>query len=214
METYKKSILGGALWDFECFLSQQISKKTTPTATTTKTSAPRNPGQAPKSAYPSSGPQSGNVRGLIGTPGQKMKAQGNEVYRVVGVNANSAKVKAQAHVNALSPKGAVDGQPTVNKVVIGSANGYTNFVCFLDDLTKATDFLNKCIANCPSNVTGLQLYKQAADPNGYYEVQTEYGPVGIAAKALNEALAINEEIKEKDAIKDIEVYDDIMHRYE
>lgn len=217
METYRKSMIGEALWDFECFLSQQANKQATnqPTASAPrKASTPKAAGQAPKSAYPSSGPQSGNVRGLIGKPGQKLSAQGTDVYRVVGVNANSAKVKAQAHVNALSPKGAVDGQPNVNKVVIGSANGYTNFICFLDDLNKATAFLNKCIANCPSNVTGLKLYKQPADPNGYYEVETEYGPVGIAAKALNEALAVNEGINEANSIKNIDVYDDVMQRYE
>ena len=218
IETYKKSIFGGALWDFECFLSQQVNKNNSTNnqpSSTPRKSATRTPGQAPKSSYPSSGPQSGNVRGLLGTPGQKMVAQNSVVYRVVGVNANSAKVKAQAHVNALSPSGAVSGQPDVNKVVIGSANGYTNFICFLDDLTKANDFLNKCIANCPANVTNLQLYKSPADPNGYYEVQTEYGPVGIAAKALNEALSVKEDInKDKNIIKNIDVYDDVMQRYE
>ena len=183
MEEIKKTMIGTVLWDYQCFTSQEPVVKQR--AASTGSSTPRTPGQPPQNNYKQSGPQSGNVRALVGQPGQKVVAQGNISFRIEGTNANSQKVPATVHVKPLSKKGDANG---VNKVFIGSANGYTDCACYFDDLNDANNFLQKCLAICPPNVSNLHIVKVRSDANGYFLVNTEFGQCAIVASKLNEEL--------------------------
>lgn len=220
MDHYKQTLLGAALWERGLFASQVSAAKTTPTATPA-TSVQRAPstrvaGQ-PKNNYKSSGPQSANVRDLKGNPGQKSSASGNLIFKIIGDNSTAAKVEASVHIKPLSKQG-VSGN--TNKVFIGSANGYTDCICFFDDLNKANAFLASCQKVCPSTVTNLHVVKKAADSNGYFTVGTEFGDVLVAARKLNEAVALEESQQEKEVkntsykIKDINVYEEAFFKYE
>lgn len=179
MDEIKKTLIGAALWDYQCFTSQEVTSHKVATQ-------PKQPGQAPQNNYKQSGPQSANIRGLLGTAGIKLAASSSITFRIEGINANSLKVPATVHIKPLSKKG--EASSGINKVFIGSANGYTDCACYFDDLKKAEDFLAKCQAVCPSNVTNLHIVKCHADKNGYFLVNTEFGECGIVASKLNEQL--------------------------
>ncbi len=198
--TFSKTILGRAVEKYERFASmvpaapvQSANAPTAPRATSTRT-----PGQAPKNNYKSTGPQSGNVRDLHGTPGQKVFAQGGSVFRIVGTIANSKNV-ASAFVRPLTPTGA---SGNTNKVFVNSGNGYTDCICWFDDLSEANAFLSKVVNNATikSNITNLQVVKNKPDSNGYYLIGTEFGECAISAKKLNEALQETLQDTEDDTI--------------
>ena len=144
MDAITKTTIGAALWDYMCFTSQEPAIRT---SRTTGSGSSGVPGQPPQNNYKQSGPQSGNVRALIGQPNQKVLIGGLWSFRIEGTNANSAKVPATVHVKPLSKKGDANG---VNKIFIGSANGYTDCACYWDGLHSAQNFLQKCLPICPA----------------------------------------------------------------
>lgn len=192
LEAFKKTYLGNALELFGCYVSQpDLAPKTRNLGlgnlsggSSTGTSY-SNSGQPPKNNYKSTGPQSGNVRDLLSTPNQKETVTG-KLFGIEGVNTKAQKVGAFAHIKPLS---AIGASGNTNKVFLGSSNGYTDCKVYLPDIQAADAFLQKCIANCPSYVTGLHVVKKNPDSNGYFRVGTEYGPVYIAAQKLNEEVA-------------------------
>lgn len=191
IDSFKDTILGKKVELYGRFTSVlQAAQAAAPTSNI-NTSAPRSrtnraAGQPPKNNYKSTGPQSGNVRDLHGTPGQKVYAQNNVVFRIVGTIANSKNV-ASAFVRPLTPSGATG---STNKVFVNSGNGYTDCVCWFDDLHEANIFFTKLTnsSNVKNNITNLQIVKNKPDNNGYYLVGTEFGECAISAKKLNEAL--------------------------
>jgi hypothetical protein len=195
-ETFSKTILGRAVQSYGRFTSMI---NTTPSAaaqmptannaggtSSPRQSSPRVPGQPPKNGYKSSGPQSANVRDLQGTPGSKVFAQGGTVYRIIGDDSQSKNIPT-AFVRPLTASGATG---STNKVYVNSGNGYTDCVCWFDDLSEAQSFLNKVVANTTikSSITNLRIVRNNPDANGYFLVGTEYGVCAISAKKLNEAL--------------------------
>lgn len=228
LEQYKQTIIGAALWNEGCFLSQAAQRKAAAAtkATTSRTPrTPRTPGQAPTSGYKTSGPQSGNARGLIGQPNAKtIFPAGTTMYGIFGTNTKSSKPTAAfALVNPLEAKGASASNSSVNKVFINSSHGYTDCRCFFDDRAEADAFLQKCISMslCPAFVQGLQVGKANADPNGYFQVETECGPVFIQAHKLNELFAQKSaEVAQKRAstpkyeIHDIATFEEAFFKYE
>ena len=222
MDAFRKTILGRALWDAECFASQigkaSANTSTTPSSTP-RAASTRTPGQPPKNPYKQSGPQSSKVRDLIGTPGQKITTSAGRVFKIVGDNQNAQKFNAVANIKPLSKNGAAGN---TNKVFIGSAQGYTDCVCYFDNQIDANNFLAKCQAICPPNVVNLHLIRMAPDSNGYFQVGTEFGPVWVSARTLNEAIteAANEEaakatkVKTFPSIKDIDAYTEAFYKYE
>lgn len=208
LDAFKDTILGkkvAAYGRYTSVLQAQMANAPTSNIGTNKTTTSRTAGQPPKNNYKSTGPQSGNVRDLHGTPGQKVFAQGNTVFRIVGTIANSRNV-ASAFVRPLSPTGA---SGSTNKVFVNSGNGYTDCICWFDDINEVNSFYTKLVnnANIKSNITNLQIVKNKPDTNGYYLVGTEYGECAIAAKKLNEALGeavedISESIADADVLEE------------
>jgi hypothetical protein len=142
MDQYKKTLLGGAVWEYECFLSQQLNKGNTTTASAASTTgattnaqaattraprAPKVPGQGPANPYKSLGPQSGKARDLKGTPGSKVYANTKVSFCIVADNAKSAS-PAYALVKPLNKQGD-DGNGT-NRVFVSSSHGYADCTCY------------------------------------------------------------------------------------
>jgi hypothetical protein len=212
MDTYRKSALGGACWEFNCFLSQQADK---PSARK-PLRAPRVAGAAPKSGYKSSGPKSGEIGGLIGKPGEKVFLTGKNL---VVICCDSSKPKAQyVYVDPLTYKA------DINKVKLGDPSGYSACKLFFDSVSTAETAVEiiKRSFTIPEHITGFTLKRQSADPNGYFKIDTTVGPAYIKASKLNEE--IKEEMTEEAPSKttksrfpeigDIDVYSEAMHRYE
>lgn len=189
VDTFKNTILGAKVAAYGRFLSDlqnAVASAPTSNVPTTRTASNRTPGQPPKNGYKSSGPQSGNIRDLHGTPGNKVYAQSSEVYCIIGTIANSKNV-ASAFIRPLSSSGAAG---TTNAVFVNSGNGYTDCICWFDDITEARNFLAKVIngTTIKSTISNLQIARKKPDSNGYFLVGTEYGECAISAKKLNEAL--------------------------
>lgn len=191
---FQKTLLGSAVYRFgRCISAIQdpTTKKAKATTGTTGTTA-----SAPQNGYKSSGPQSGNVRDLQGTPGDKVYANTNLIFKIIAdkVGKNTPNV----FIKPLSASGATG---STNKIFISSGNGYTDCTCYFDELADAQDFLDKIIkaGRVPSNIQNLRIVKMTADKNGYFLVGTEFGTVAVSAKTLNEALTeaakeVNEEL--------------------
>jgi len=193
---FKKTILGDAVYRYGRVIS---AIKDTPAKTRAASSTPRVAGAAPQNSYKSSGPQSGNVRGLLGNPGDKVFADGPVSYRIEGdkMKSNTPRV----FIKPLTASGAAGNS---NKVYISSGNGYTDCTCYFDDPNEAQKFLDKILPDLQklidekraiSGITNLRVVKVKSDNNGYFLVDTEYGPCAVSAKTLNEAMT--EALKEE-----------------
>lgn len=185
VEEFKKTILGDAVYKYGRYISTIKDKATSRKAASNVSGGPRVAASAPQNGYKSSGPQSGNVRGLLGNPGDKVYADGPVSYRIEGdkVKSNTPKV----FIKPLNTSGEVNG---TNKIFISSGNGYTDCVCYFDDPNDAQNFLNKIEAagRVPVDVSNLHVAKVKSDTNGYFLVSTEFGTCAISARTLNEAI--------------------------
>lgn len=207
-------MIGSQLFEFRCFKSQKKSQSTqTASATSTVSSTPRQPGQAPQNNYKSSGPQSGNMKCIIGTPGQKLVAASAISYCIeadkIGKNTPNAFIKP------LNDKACPNSVATV---FMGSGNFYTDCKCWFDDISDATVFLSKVAAKFGNQFTNIHISKAKSDANGYYIAQTQFGNCGIKASKLNEELngELTEEVKENryNGITDIDTFDEAFFKYE
>jgi hypothetical protein len=193
IDEFKKTHLGAAVYKYGRYISAIPNKTSKSSSSRSSKAQGQTQAQPPKNGYKQSGPQSGNARDLKGTPGQKVYADTEFIYRIIGDNPQSKNVP-NAFINPLS-KSAAAG--TTNKVNFSSGNGYSDCTCFFDDPNDANNFLNKIIQNgrVPANVTNPRVVKGKADSNGYFIVGTEFGDCAVSAKKLNEAL--NEAANEK-----------------
>ena len=209
MDEIKKTTLGTALFDFNCFTSQEDPTKPKQRATKQATSA--NTGIAatgstttqstgPVSGYKSSGPHSGEIPNLIGTAGVKENPAVSLMYCVqadkTGKNTPNAFITP---LNTTTTGSIIKvDKATAESVKFGSGNGYTDCTCWFADINQATDFAVKCQNKFGAKYTNISIAKAKTDPNGYYKVSTEFGECYIKAKKLNEALekAEQEEITE------------------
>ncbi len=196
VDEFKKTKLGEAVYRYGRYISAIQDKPTrAPRATSSSaggTTGSSSTAQAPQNGYKQSGAQSGNVRDLQdlnggpGTPGQKVTAKGNYIFRIIGDNPQSKNVP-NVFIKPLSTSGATGN---TNKVFFSSGNGYTDCTCYFDDENDAQDFLNKIVAanRVPANISNPRVVKRNADPNGYFLAGTEFGTCAISAKTLNETL--------------------------
>lgn len=181
LDYFKKTPFGAALWDFECFVSQIPTPAVTPTVKSTN-STPKAPRQTSTGAghtlYRS------NAGGIIGT--SKEILTGNYVFCIEGKFTNPGKTKPRIHV---SPQGK--GSPL--KVKYNSGQGHNDCILYFADLAAADNFKMLCDQHLPSNVIDLAVKKAATDPNGYVQVDTEFGIAYIKASKLHEE--VSEEIE-------------------
>ena len=192
IDEFKKTCLGDAVYKYGRYISAIPDKP----ARTRSNNAPNIASAAggtgiagskqPKNTYKQSGGQSANARDLHGNPGEKVYADGNFIYRIIGDDPTITNIP-NVFINPLSSSGAAGN---TNKVKFGSGNGYSDCTCFFDDPNEANDFLNKIIQNnaVPAKVSNPRIVKGKADSNGYFLVGTEFGVCAISAKKLNEAL--------------------------
>ena len=205
MEEITKTTLGAALFEFNCFTSQEDPTKSKQRATrqaaSTNTST-TTPAQStgPVSGYKSSGPHSGEIPNLIGTAGVKENILASLMYCVqadkIGKNTPNAFITP---LNTTTTGNIIKvDKATAETVKFGSGNGYTDCTCWFADINQATDFAIKCQNKFGVKYTNIGIAKAKTDPNGYYKVSTEFGECYIKAKKLNEALekAEQEEITE------------------
>ena len=123
-----KTTIGAALWEYNCFVTQEDPKAKAArasTSTSTRTSAPRTPGQAPQNGYKSLGGLSDKVPNLVGTPGQKHTfASGTIMYCIeadkLGKNTPSI------FITPVSNSGQAVSDARAKSVNIGSGNGYSD----------------------------------------------------------------------------------------
>ena len=197
IDEFKKTLLGTAVYTYDRYISA-IKDKTTKTRAAS-TNSPRVASSAPQNGYKQSGPQSGNVRGLMGNPGEKVFADGPVSYRIEGdkLQSNTPRV----FIKPLTASGAVGNS---NKIYISSGNGYTDCTCYFDDPNEAQKFLDKILPDINkliqekraiAGIANLHVAKVKSDPNGYFLVDTEYGVCAVSAKTLNEAMT--EALKEE-----------------
>jgi hypothetical protein len=199
IDEFKKTILGNAVYMYGRYISAIKDKTTKTRASGSSAGTPRAASSAPQNGYKQSGPQSGNVRGLMGNPGEKVYADGPVSYRIEGdkLQSNTPRV----FIKPLTASGAVGNS---NKIYISSGNGYTDCTCYFDDPNEAQKFLDKVIADLPklikekraiAGIANLRVAKVKSDTNGYFLVDTEYGICAVSAKTLNEAMT--EALKEE-----------------
>ena len=196
VEEFKKTILGEAVYKYGRYISA-IPEPTTKSSTA-KAATSQGTGATPKTSTAANsgkpvGPQSANIRDLRGpdgnpgTPGQKVYADGDVMYKIIGDKTGSN--TPNAFINPLSRSGA---SGSTNKVKFSSGNGWTDCQCLFDNHTDAQDFLVKLLQNDADartkNAKVVQC-REKADPNGYFLVGTEYGICAINARKMNEALA-------------------------
>ena len=205
MEEITKTTLGAALFEFNCFTSQEDPTKSKQRATrqaaSTHTST-TTPAQStgPVSGHKSSGPHSGEIPNLIGTAGVKENILASLMYCVqadkIGKNTPNAFITP---LNTTTTGNIIKvDKATAEVVKFGSGNGYTDCTCWFDDVNLATDFAIKCQNKFGAKYTNISIAKAKTDPNGYYKVSTEFGECYIKAKKLNETFekAEQEEITE------------------
>jgi hypothetical protein len=214
IETYRKSILGNACWNFECFLSQQKDKKSSVSrASATRTIDPATGKAVPKSDYKSSGPKSGLVKGLVGDPGEKTFLH-EYCSLVFVIQCDSTKTKKQyVYVSPL----------VSSNVKLGDPSGYSDCKLFFTSAHAAEDFISKIKSSksYPSHITGFTVAKQKPDKNGYFLIATDLGNSFIKASKLNEELeddSIKENVEQRKSrfpeIQDIDVYTEALYEHE
>lgn len=199
LDQIKQSILGKTLFDYECFMSQPSNNNNSVSNTTNKnTNVNTTRNARGSSSYKTSGGQSGQARALIGQPGVKEYITGS-TYWIKGVKANSNNTQC-AFVRPLVPAGAAG---SVNKVFVGDPSGNKDCRVFFDNEQTAIDFLNKCQTNnkVAASISNLNVVRTNADQNGYFQVDTEFGPVYIKASKLNEEIEDDFEKEDKQTEK-------------
>lgn len=208
LEAFEKTYLGQGVKEVGAYISVQSNllsaqQNTPKPSKTTRQSTPRQAGSsaAPQNGYKSSGPQSGSARDMISAPGQKEYLT-SPIFKIEGVNAKSTKNKAKLFIKPLEAAGNKNG---TNKVMMGSANGYTDCVCHFDRPQDADAFLQSWAKDnsTQTQFTNVLVVRKNADPNGYFKIGTEYGPCYISAVKLNEQVNTeSEELEEAAYIRE------------
>lgn len=202
LDYFKKTKFGEALWNFRCFVSQEPNKikVATPkaTATTPKTKTAASSAATNNTTSASHTLYRNNAGGIIGTTKSILNTK---MYYIVGEFNPKGKTSPRIHV---SPQ----NQTAPLKVKYTSGQGFNDCMLYFDDSTVANDFKAKCEANLPSNIAFLAVKTTAPDPNGYVQVDTQYGKAWIKAKKLHEEIIENEAVETLTA--NVDLMEDIM----
>ena len=213
LDYFKKTPFGEILWDFRCFVSQEPDVLKVPTVGTTPRananggSAPAAP-KAPRTTGSGHTLYRNNAGGIIGTSKDILTVP--EMYCILGEFNPKGKTSPKIHV---SPQG--QGAPL--RVKYTSGQGHNDCILYFDSLATANDFKTKCDANLPANVAFLKVKKLTTDPNGYVQVDTQYGPAWIKASKLHEEIVEDEadvELVEEVVTEEVEQLPESYYREE
>jgi hypothetical protein len=217
LDYFKKTVFGEALWDFRCFVSQEPDVRKVPTAspaastTRTTTGNGSTTSAAPKAPRATGAGHTlyrNNAGGIVGTSKDILTVP--EMYCILGEFNPKGKTSPKIHV---SPQG--QGAPL--RVKYTSGQGHNDCILYFDSLAAANDFKTKCDANLPANVAFLKVKKLATDPNGYVQVDTQYGPAWIKASKLHEEIVEDEadvELVEEVVTEEVEQLPESYYREE
>lgn len=172
---FKSTLLGKALVDCECFISQDPSLQVTQPAAPT----PRTVRTAPISAGK---PNIANCNGLVDKV--KVPMSGN-VYWIGGSWLTPGKTTPRVHVKPLR---STNSQGQLEVFTNGSGQGYEDMVLFWPNSMLATDVANKIDQTKHGpKVANYQVKRQTAKGD-YYKVNTEFGEAYIQADRLVEMI--------------------------
>ena len=189
-EYFIQTKLGKALWNANCFMSQQtailqrgldaanqeinLNKPEQQTQTRVRTANPNSSasGKVQRTI------NINNCGGLISN--SKEIPSTSKMFFIQGEWIQPKKTTPRIYV---TPNNA--GQ-TILKVNLSSGQGFDDCVLYFDDLNKANEFMLKCANIAPTKVQNLTIRKQTTDPNGYFKVNTEFGEAFIKAARLGE----------------------------
>ncbi len=180
---FKETPFGKALWDFNCFVSQEPDDNKIKVSSSSETRTPRS---SSSSGTTSSGSKLNinNCGGLLDKTKEILNQ--SEVYWICGEFTRPGKTKPRIHV---SPA----GQASPLKVKFGSGQGYDDCILYFKDPAAAGAFKDICDQNKPSDVNNLAIKRVRVDTNGYFKVQTIWGEAYIAAKKLHESFVEEDE---------------------
>lgn len=201
-EQIKGTILGKALWEMSCFISQPdrnapVTRASSSAGGNTGGATPANNGQ-PQNGFKSRGPLSSVAVDLISQPGQKEQLSG-KVYCILGLDVNDNELEECAYIRPVEADQKTQQKYIVgatNKVLFGSAKGYGFCPCYFDSLQDANNFLARINLNnfkVNAKVVKATVGSKNALTGGYFKIGTEFGPCYISASKLNESL--KEEVK-------------------
>ena len=194
-EIKNHTILGKALWDASCFVSQGNAP-----APGTRAASSTTPGQPPKNNFKARGPLSNSCVDLKSAPNQKEYLSG-KVYAIMVVDNQGNFVQEKDYYGVyIRP---VEADPKIqqkymvngtNKVLVGPSKGFGFCLCWFKSIEDADAFMVRCRA------AGLGTGKSAVaadfrvgkekhpSSNGYFRVGTQFGECYISAEKLNEEL--------------------------
>lgn len=185
VDYFKKSYLGKALWDFECFATQP---KTTTSGSTTSSTSNTNTSRktststtSSSSKYQNRGQLSSVARDMISKPGDKFTVNGPDVFYIRDTVTQSKK-PIRAYIKPVNPNAEING---TNKVFVGNSNNWGDVTCFFETQTEATEFMQKII-NSGAYSEPLSVVSKKAESNGYFAINTNLGKCIIRAFDLNE----------------------------
>ena len=217
LDYFKKTPFGETLWDFRCFVSQEPDVRKAPTVGTPSTSRATSAANGGTTSSAPKAPRTtgaghtlyrNNAGGIVGTSKDILTVP--EMYCILGEFNPKGKTSPKIHV---SPQG--QGAPL--RVKYTSGQGHNDCILYFDSLSAANDFKTKCDANLPANVAFLKVKKLATDPNGYVQVDTQYGPAWIKASKLHEEIVEDEadvELVEEVVTEEVEQLPESYYREE
>lgn len=191
-EALLKTTIGAALWEYNCFVTQEnpkVKTNTPSTPSTSKASAQKaTTGRPPQNGYKSLGGLSDKVPNLIGTPGQKQTFTSGTIMYCIEAD-KLGKNTPSVFITPVSSSGQAVSDDRAKSVNLGSGNGYSDCKLWWDDLQDATNFLAQCNHKFASGrFQNLHIARARADANGYFKVLTEFGVAYIKAGRLNEEI--------------------------
>lgn len=204
VDYFKKSYLGKALWDFECFATQYMTSlggSTTPSTSTNR--APKRTSTSTTSGsgkYQNRGQLSSIARDMISKPGDKFTVKGTDVF-FIRDTVTPSKKPIRAYIKPVNPNAEING---TNKVFVGNSNNWGDITCFFETQAEATEFMQK-IVNSGAYSGPLDVVRKKAESNGYFAINTNLGKCIIRAFDLNEdvenVIEENLEISPEEAAK-------------
>jgi len=222
MDEIKKTKLGSALWDYNCFTSQYGTTSAIPSKVKTASPSASSTRTAPTVGYKALGGLSNIVPNLI-SRGKVYPGSTNSLLYCIEADKLGANTPC-IFITPVRQDGTQVSAANASAVKVGSGNGYSDCKLWWEDLNVAQDFLNKCQQKFSNSKFGnLHIAKGRNDSNGYFEVSTEFGNAFIKASRLNEEIveAIENEQEIENpvpkkrggyTIKNIDVYDEAFDR--